>query len=223
HRSGQERAVSDSYVIEIAQTGAAIAGGFAVPKDEDVFAISLNALIQKTEKLHNKRATMPPPEFANQAAGLAIEQRMVRSEFLFSMGTHGRVEDEEAEAENSNEIQEGRLQNKGQSELTQAVDLMTLAERHLTDANTGDALKAQRAALAAVQRAQSRQRYFLRTIPVPSRIDQTRRLTGNLTEAASSQHPPASAPPDASAAALRALLADCARLTALLDAPARDA
>jgi hypothetical protein len=217
-RPGQERAVSDTYVIEIAQTGAAIAGGFAVPKDEDVFAISLNALIQKTEKLHARRAKMPPPEFASASAGLAIEQRMVRSEFLFSMGTHGRVEDEEEEAENSNEIQEGRLHNKGQSELTQAVDLMTLAERHLTDADTGEALKAQRAALAAVQRAQSRQRYFLRTIPIKSRIDQTRRLTGNLSEAASSQHPAPSGAADTHAALLRALLDDCARLSAMLDA-----
>jgi hypothetical protein len=217
NRPGQPRAVSDSFVIEISQTGAAIAGGFAVPKDEDVFAISLNALIQKTEKLHGKRATMPAAEFAQSSSGLAIEQRMVRSEFLFSMGTHGRVEDEEEEAENSNEIQEGRLENRGQSELAQAVDLMTLAERNLTDANTGDALKAQRAALAAVQRAQSRQRYFLRTIPTGSRIDQNRRLTGNLTEAASSQHPGPTTSPDAQAAALRTLLNDCARLSAALD------
>jgi hypothetical protein len=161
---------------------------------------------------------MPEPEFTSASAGLAIEQRMVRSEFLFSMGTHGRVEDEEEEAENSNEIQEGRLHNKGQSELTQAVDLMTLAERHLTNADTGDALKAQRAALAAVQRAQSRQRYFLRTIPIKSRIDPTRRLTGNLTDAASSQHPAPAGSPDAQAAALRALLDDCARLSAMLTA-----
>jgi hypothetical protein len=223
NRPGQERGVSDTYVIEISQTGAAIAGGFAVPKDEDVFAISLNALIQKTEKLHGRRTTMPPHEFTEAAAGLAIEQRMVRSEFLFSMGTHGRVEDEEEEAENSNEIQEGRLHNKGQSELAQAVDLMTVAERHLTDANTGEALKAQRAALAAVQRAQSRLRYFLRTIPLPSRIDQTRRLTGNLTDAASSQHPAPSASPDERAAALRTLLNDCARLSAMLGSADGDA
>lgn len=154
--------------------------------------------------------------FAEASVGLAIEQRMVRSQFLFSMGTHGRVEDEEEEAESSNEIQEGRLQNKGQSELTQAVDLMTLAERHLTNAETGDALTAQRAALAAVQRAQSRQRYFLRTIPTASRIDQTRRLTGSLADAASSQHPAPAGSPDTRAATLRTLLADCARLTAML-------
>lgn len=154
--------------------------------------------------------------FGEAAMSLAIEQRMVRSEFLFSMGTHGRVEDEEEEAENSNEIQEGRLKNRGQSELAQAVDFMTQAERDLTTADTGDALKAQRAALAAVQRAQSRQRYFLRTMPTPSRIDQARRLTGNLSEASSSHHPASTLPPDARAAAVRTLLADCARLAAMI-------
>ncbi len=218
NRPGQERAVSDSYVIEIGQPNAAIVGGFAVPKDEDVFAISLNALIQKTERLHSRRTTMDARAFGEAAMSLAIEQRMVRSEFLFSMGTHGRVEDEEEEAENSNEIQEGRLKNRGQSELAQAVDFMTQAERDLTTANTGDALKAQRAALAAVQRAQSRQRYFLRTMPTPSRIDPARRLTGNLSEASSSHHPASTMPADARAAAIRTLLADCARLAAAIDA-----
>jgi hypothetical protein len=128
------------------------------------------------------------------------------------MGTHGRVEDEEEEAENSNEIQEGRLKNRGQTELAEAVDFMTRAERALTAADTGEALKAQRAALAAVQRAQTRQRYFLRTVPTPSRIDPARRLTGNLSEAASSHHPAPTTPADARAATIRTLLADCARL-----------
>ena len=55
-RPGDEgRAVSDSFVIEIGKAGIAIAGGFAIPPEEERFAISLSALIQKTEKLHAKR------------------------------------------------------------------------------------------------------------------------------------------------------------------------
>ena len=42
----------------------------------------------------------------------------------------------------SDEVQAGRLENRGQAELTAATRLMTLAERHLTATDTGEALKA---------------------------------------------------------------------------------
>jgi hypothetical protein len=218
-RPGQARGVSDSYVIEIGQAGAAIAGGFAIPPDEDKAAISLSALIQKTEKLHAQRATMATAAFVEASNGLAIEQRMVRSFFLFSMGTHGHVENEEEEAENSDEIQGGRLQNRGQAELTEATRQMTRAEQALTNADTGPAIVAQKAALAAVQRAQSRQRYFLRTTPVPGQIDPTRRLTGDLSEAKASEWPGAPAVASARADAIRGVLLSLAAIASGLDAP----
>lgn len=214
HRPGQPRAVSDSFVIEIGQGGIAIAGGFAIPPEEDTFAISLSALIQKTEKLHAARATMPRAAFAEASLGLAIEQRMVRSEFLFSMGSHGHVQDEEEEAEHSDEIQAGRLANRGQAELSEATRQMTRAEQRLTDAETGPALTAQRAALAAVQRAMSRQRYFLRTLAVGGTIDPTRRLTGNLTEAKPDQRPDAAPADTTRADRLRGVLQALASLGA---------
>ena len=217
-RAGDEgRAVSDSFVIEIGKAGIAIAGGFAIPPDEERFAISLNALIQKTEKLHAKRTTMPAPEFESATQMLAVEQRMVRNEFLFSMGSHGHVEDEIEEAESSDEVQAGRLENRGQAELTAATRLMTLAERHLTATDTGEALKAQRAALAAVQRALSRHRYFLRTMPVRGEIDLSRRLTGDISEAASARWPANNRTPDARLARVRAILADLAGLAGALE------
>jgi hypothetical protein len=222
-RPGQARAVSDSYVIEIGQAGAAIAGGFAIPPDEDKAAISLNALIQKTEKLHARRAKMAAAAFGEASAGLAIEQRMVRSEFLFSMGTHGHVEDEEEEAGNSDEIQGGRLQNRGQAELTEATRQMTRAEQALTNADTGPAIVAQKAALAAVQKALSRQRYFLRTTPVPGQIDPTRRLTGDLSEAKASQWPGAATAGTARADAIRVILQALATIASGLDSPAAPA
>jgi hypothetical protein len=212
------RAVSDSFVIEIGKAGTAIAGGFAIPPDEERFAISLNALIQKTEKLHAKRETMPFPEFESATQLLAVEQRMVRSEFLFSMGSHGHVEDEVEEAEHSDEVQAGRLENRGQAELTAATRLMTLAERHLTATDTGEALKAQRGALAAVQRALSRHRYFLRTMPTRGEIDLSRRLTGDLSTAASARWPANQQTPDTRLARVRAILSDLASLAGALEA-----
>jgi hypothetical protein len=148
---------------------------------------------------------------------LAVEQRMVRSEFLFSMGSHGHVEDEVEEAEHSDEVQAGRLENRGQAELTAATRLMTLAERHLTATDTGEALKAQRGALAAVQRALSRHRYFLRTMPIRGEIDLSRRLTGDLSTAASARWPANDPTPDARLARVRAVLADLASLASALE------
>ncbi len=207
-RPGGERAVSDSYVIEIGKPNAAIAGGFAVPLEEDKAAISLSALIVKTQRTHDAKPRLSADTYAQQTAGLAVEQRMVRSETLFLMGAHGEVEDEEAEAEHSNEIQEGRLQNRGQADLREATRLMSMAERSLLSADTGAALVSQRAALAAMQRALSKQRYFLRTLPVRSQIDLTRRLSGDLDEARSWKRDPLDLARDARPAAARRLLGD---------------
>ena len=217
-RAGDEgRAVSDSFVIEIGKAGIAIAGGFAIPPEEERFAISLSALIQKTEKLHAKRETMPFAEFESATQLLAVEQRMVRSEFLFSMGSHGHVADEVEEAESSDEVQAGRLENRGQAELTAATRLMTVSERHLIATDTGEALKAMRSALAAVQKALSRHRYFLRTMPIRGEIDLSRRLTGDLSTAASARWPANDQTPDARLARVRAILADLASLAGALE------
>jgi hypothetical protein len=217
-RAGDEgRAVSDSFVIEIGKAGVAIAGGFAIPPEEERFAISLSALIQKTEKLHAKRETMPFAEFESATQLLAVEQRMVRNEFLFSMGSHGHVEDEVEEAESSDEVQAGRLENRGQAELTAATRLMTISERHLIATATAEALKAMRGALAAVQKALSRHRYFLRTMPTRGEIDLSRRLTGDLSTASSARWPANDQTPDARLARVRAILADLASLAGALD------
>ncbi len=212
-RPGSAPAVSDSYVIEIGTPPAAASGGFAVPPDEERHAISLNALIRKTERVHAARGRMPAAAFADATAGLAVEQRMVRTETIFMMGSHGHVEDEEAEAAQAHEIQEGRLENHGQADLLAAVRLMTVAERELLARETGRALEAQRTALGALQRALSRQRYFLRTIPARSRIDAGRRGAGDLSAARSwtgtPQHPDSER-----AARVRTLLAELARVPA---------
>src|SRR4029077_20349647 len=130
-----------------------------------------------------RRASLSEPDFTEAALNLAVEQRMIRAEFVFMLG--GEVEDEAAKPEQSSELQEGRLQNRGQRDVRAATIAMSQAEKLLTGANTREALPAQRAAVAALQRAFSRDRYILRALATRSRLDPARRLTGNLSDAVS--------------------------------------
>ena len=59
---------------------------------------------------------------------------MIRAEFVFMLG--GEVEDEEVEAEQSTELQAGRLQNRGQRDVRAATIAMSQAEKLLTGADT---------------------------------------------------------------------------------------
>jgi hypothetical protein len=105
----------------------------------------------------------------------------VRSNFVFLLGGH--VEDEVEEAEQSHEIQEGRLENTARREINRAVQHMSRAELALASSNTSAALVEARAAVEALQRAFGRNRYILRTLPVRSRLDPSRRLSGALEDA----------------------------------------
>jgi hypothetical protein len=100
--------------------------------------------------------------------------------------TGGHVHDEVEEAEQSNEIAEGRLENSATVEMMNAIREMSRAEARLNAGDTGQALPYERAALKALQRAFDRRRYFLRTLPDRARIDMSRRLTGELENARSS-------------------------------------
>jgi hypothetical protein len=148
---------------------------------------------------------MPPLEFRDEALNLAVEQRMVRAEFVFMLG--GEVEDEEVEAAQSTELQEGRLANRGQRDLRVATIAMSQAEKLLTGADTAGALTAERAAVAALQRAFTRDRYILRALATRTELDPQRRLTGNLSQAANWRRQLASAPSNRQAALLQDLLA----------------
>ena len=106
---------------------------------------------------------------------------MIRAEFVFMLG--GEINDEEVEAEQSVELQAGRLQNRGQRDLRAATIAMSQAEKLLTGANTADALVAERAAVTALQRAFSRDRYILRALATRSQLDPARRLTGSSADA----------------------------------------
>lgn len=199
-RPGADPVQSDAFLIEIGQAGAAASSGFALPDDQDRQAISQQMLIIKTERLHAERGRLPQEAFVEQSRLLAIEQRMVKAEFVFMTG--GEVADEIEEATHSHELAEGRMENTGQAELLTAIREMSRAEARLNDGDTAGGLAFERAALEALQRAFDRRRYFLRTLPERARIDLARRLSGELPppRTAEIDAVPPEAPPGVAAA-----------------------
>ena len=182
-RPGDGSASSDAFFIEISTLGVAAGDAFTLPEEETRYALSQQMLIIKTERLHQRRATLPPPELNEEALNLAVEQRMIRAEFVFMLG--GEVEDEEVEAEQSTELQAGRLQNRGQRDVRDATIAMSQAEKLLTGAEHRAAPWLPSAPPStALQRAFSRERYILRALASAASLDPARRLTGNLSEAA---------------------------------------
>jgi len=198
---------SDAFTIDVGRRLEFAGAGAAVPDEDRRYGISQQMVIVRTERLQAERATHTAETWVEQTRLLAMEQRMVRSEVLFLSG--GEVQDEVAEAEHSHELQEGRLENAGRAEMLRAINEMSRAEARLNAGDTTGALVFERAALRALQRAFDRRRYFLRTLPERSRIDTTRRLTGDRREARSSSR---AARPRAGdrLAAERALMADLA-------------
>jgi hypothetical protein len=144
-------------------------------------------IVLKIERLRSRASGMPREALIEETAGIAAEQRTVRANFVFLLGGH--VEDEEEEAEQSHEIQEGRLENAARKDINAAISHMTRAAEGLTAMNLAAALPPARAAVESLQRAFGRSRYLLRALAVRSRLDPSRRLTGNLADAASWQRP----------------------------------
>jgi hypothetical protein len=216
-RPGDGSASSDAFFIEITKLGATAGDAFTLPEEETKYALSQQMLIMKTDRLNQRRAAMAPADLAETAENLAVEQRMIRAEFVFMLG--GEIEDEDVEAAQSNELQEGRLQNRGQRDLRAATVAMSQAEKLLTGANTADALTAERAAVAALQRAFSKDRYILRAFGARSQLDLTRRLTGNLSQAADWRRTLPEPAPNRRLAQFEDLLQGIAGLAVAPDAP----
>ena len=197
---------SESYLIEIGGRSGLASAGFALPEDDRRYAISQQMVIVKTERLQTERGTIARDEFADRARVIAVEQRMVKAEFIFLSG--GEVEDEVVEAEQSHELVEGRLENIGRAEMLRAIAAMTRAEERLNHGDAAAALVHERAALQALQRAFDRRRYFLRVMPERARIDMSRRLSGSREEARSWARAPAGGREDEAEARERQLMAD---------------
>jgi hypothetical protein len=213
-RPGGGVASSDAFFIEISKLGAAAGDAFTMPEEETRYALSQQMLIVKTERLNQRRGSMAPSAATEEALNLAVEQRMIRAEFVFMLG--GEIENEEVEAEQSNELQEGRLRNQGQRDLRAATVAMSQAEKLLSGGNTADALAAERAAVAALQRAFARGRYILRALATRSQLDAARRLTGSLADARDWWRLPAPATSNRRAALLQDLLRGIAELSRVI-------
>ena len=213
-RPGDGTATSDAFFIEISKLGVAAGDAFTLPEEESKYALSQQMLIVKTERLHQRRASLAAGELEEQSLNLAVEQRMIRAEFVFMLG--GEINDEEVEAEQSTELQAGRLQNRGQRDLRAATIAMSQAEKLLTGTNTADAVVAERAAVAALQRAFSRDRYILRALATRSQLDPARRLTGSLADATGWRRTPPDAPNNRRTALLQDLLRGIAEITVRL-------
>lgn len=211
-------ASSDTFFVEIRGPGQVPLEGVEMPPDEERYALSQQMVVLKIERLRARERTITRAALEEETALIAAEQRAVRANFIFLMGGH--VEDEFEEAEASHEIQEGRLENNARKDISAAIHHMTGAEQGLTAVSTGAALPPARAAVQALQRAFGRNRYILRSLAVRSRIDPSRRMTGDRTGAADWRRallPPA---PDPAAATARELLAQIMELVDLVAAGA---
>jgi hypothetical protein len=196
-------ASSDTFFIEVAGPGQVALEGFEMPPDNERYALSQQMIVLKLERLQARERSLDRPTLEGEVGNIAAEQRAVRANFIFLMGGH--VEDEEEEAAHSDEITEGRLENTARREIMTAIQEMGRAEQGMAIVSTSAALPPARAAVEALQRAFGRNRYLLRTLPVRSRIDPSRRLTGERAGAGSWQRDLAAPLPDRPAAAARDL------------------
>jgi uncharacterized protein DUF4175 len=221
-RAGSGAATSDAFFIEISTLAAAAGDAFTVPQEETRYALSEQMLVIKTDRLDQRRGSMPREEFDEAAINLSIEQRMIRAEFVFMLG--GEIEDEDVEAAQSTELAEGRLQNRGQRDLRAATVAMSEAEKLLTGGSMREALAAERRAIAALQRAFARDRYILRALAGQTDLDPNRRLTGTLPRANTWRRDPRSAGVNRRAALLQDLMAGLGDLRARVreSAPAHE-
>jgi hypothetical protein len=186
-------ASSDTFFVEIAAPGEVTVAGFELPPDRERYALSQQMIVLKIERLRQRERAMSADAVAKEAGDIAAEQRAVRANFIFLNG--GEVEDEEEEAAHSHEIQEGRLAHSARREIAEAIQYMGRAEKELIAVSTTSALPPAKAAVEALQRAFGRNRYILRSMPVRSRLDPSRRLTGELQAAVDSKraaHEPSS-------------------------------
>jgi hypothetical protein len=220
NRPGAAPAESDSYIAEILAPGGVAAPGFALDPDVERYAVSQQMVIVKTERLAGRRASIGLESYADSARELAAEQRKVRAEFVFMMG--GEIADEtndaladlneEQEAAGESDLLAGRMQNRGRIALLGAIRSMSRAAAALTTAELPPALTHERAALTQLERAFSHTRIILRALTERERLDLSRRLTGTLTDAASSVRPAVEPELETRVTSLRRALAGIATL-----------
>jgi hypothetical protein len=219
-RPGAPAVESDAFIVQVLTPNQAALGGFSIDDDPNKYALSQRMVILKTEKLLAKKTAMSTADYLDEAMGIAAEERQVRAMFVFMLG--GEFEDaavgdtlnEVAEAESEGDIAAGRLHNQARVDLGLATRLMSSASSSLAVPDVTAALKSEKSALDAIQRAFTKDRYLLRALSSFERIDLTRRLGGTLTNLARGTRPAAAPEPPAAIEALRKLLARMATAAA---------
>lgn len=199
-------ASSDTFFVEVAGPGDVPLEGVEMPPEGERYAMSQAMIVLKLERLQAREKTLSPEALAEEAGNIGAEQRAVRANFIFLLG--GEIEDEEAEAEHSHEISEGRFANQARKEIVTATMLMSQVEKALAAISTREALPPARAAVKALQRAFGNSRYLLRALPSRVRLDPARRLTGDTTSAANWDRALAPPAPDPVTASARAALSE---------------
>jgi hypothetical protein len=208
---------SETYFVEVAGPGEIALPGFDMPPDRERYAISQQMIVLKIERLRAREKSLAPAALAEEAANIAAEQRAVRANFIFLLG--GTVEDEEEEAHAESEIAEGRFENDARREVLGATRLMQQVEQALGLPSTSNALPPARAAAQALQRAFGHNRYLLRALAERSRVDPSRRLSGDLADASDWKRALAASGSDGTSAAARLALADLLAIARSLDGP----
>ncbi len=205
-RPGRVPVESDAYIVQVLSPSDVAMEGFETGDDRERYALSEQMIVVKTEQLHARRGTLSAEALNDEAIGLSAMQRSVRAQFVFMLG--GELEDieaeaaaaasgtelhEEAEAQGEQDLLAGRMANQGRQDVLVAIRRMSEAATSLAVADTSAALVAERAAVAALQRAFTKSRLILRTLGVRERIDPTRRLTGDTKGQAPWRRSPADA------------------------------
>ena len=215
---GAGTAASDTFFVEIGGPGEVALEGVEMPPERERYALSQAMIVLKLERLQAREKALRRDALAEETANIAAEQRAVRANFIFLLG--GEVEDEEAEAEHSHEIAEGRFANQARKEIATATVLMGQVEKALGAVSTREALPPARAAVKALQRAFGHSRYLLRALPSRVRLDPARRLSGDITSATDWNRALAPSSSDPVTDAARAALTDLIAASAALDHPA---
>jgi hypothetical protein len=227
-RPGAAAAESDAYIVEISAPGALALEGVSIDEPEDKYALSQQMVIVKTERLIARAGALPEDSVALEARAIAAEQRSVRAEFVFMMG--GELAEDVFEADTITDLDEtthaaaddeviaGRLANRGRVDLLNAIRAMSRASTALNAPNLAQALTAEKAALASLQRAFTRTRYILRALTRRERLDFSRRLTGELATAVGSTRPRIDPEIEPRISALRRALAGVAALNGEISA-----
>jgi hypothetical protein len=220
-RPGATAVDSDAFIVQVMTPNQAALGGFSIDDDPNKYALSQRMVILKTERLLAKKSSLAAADYLDEAMGIAAEERQVRAMFVFMLG--GEFEDanvgdalnEVAEAESEGDIAAGHLRNQARVDLGLATRYMSTASSSLGVPDVDSALKSEKSALDAIQRAFTKDRYLLRALSSIERIDLTRRLGGTLTNLAHGPRPAATPEAPEATETLRKLLARVAAAASL--------